>query len=62
MGPTRFAGAGLWLCPVEHEGNQTSSPEEVERVAEIVAELTDARRHAGSTLKGARSRSTPRTS
>jgi uncharacterized protein len=39
-GPTRFAGAGLWLCPVEHEGNQTCSPEEVERVAELLAELT----------------------
>jgi uncharacterized protein len=39
-GPTRFAGAGLWLCTVEHEGNQTSSPEEVDRVAELVAELT----------------------
>jgi uncharacterized protein len=39
-GPTRFAGAGLWLCTVPHAGNQTSSPEEVERVAELVAELT----------------------
>jgi uncharacterized protein len=39
-GPTRFAGAGLWLCPVEHQGNQTTSPEEVERVAGLVAELT----------------------
>jgi len=42
-GPTRLAereGAGLWLAPVEHRGNQTSSVEEVARVAELVAELT----------------------
>jgi predicted RecB family nuclease len=39
-GPTRFAGAGLWFVPVAHEGNQSSSPEEVERVAELVAGLT----------------------
>ncbi len=39
-GPTRFAGTGLWFEPVEHEGNQSSAPEEVERVAEIVGELT----------------------
>jgi len=38
-GPTRFAGAGLWLCPVPHEGNQTAAPEEVDRVAELLAEL-----------------------
>ncbi len=40
VGPTRFAGSGLRLCMVDHVGNQTSSPEEIERVAEIVAELT----------------------
>ncbi|HEX5080237.1 MAG TPA: TM0106 family RecB-like putative nuclease [Geminicoccaceae bacterium] len=39
-GPTPFAGAGLWFVPVPHEGNQSSSPEEVERVAELVAGLT----------------------
>ncbi len=39
-GPTRFAGAGLWLESVEHRGNQTSSPEEAARVAELVADLT----------------------
>ena len=38
-GPTQYAGAGLWVEPVEHEGNQNSSPEEVERVAEVVADL-----------------------
>jgi predicted RecB family nuclease len=38
-GPTKYAGAGLWVEPVEHEGNQNSSPEEVARVAEIVADL-----------------------
>jgi uncharacterized protein len=39
-GPTRFAGAGLWLEAVEHRGNQTSSPEEVARVDALVRELT----------------------
>jgi predicted RecB family nuclease len=38
-GPTKYAGAGLWVETVEHEGNQNSSLEEVERVAEIVADL-----------------------
>ena len=38
-GPTPFAGAGLWFVPVPHRGNQNSSPEEVERVAELVAGL-----------------------
>jgi uncharacterized protein len=32
-------GAGLWLVPVEHEGNRNSSPEEVEIVARIVEGL-----------------------
>jgi uncharacterized protein len=41
-GPTRFAGAGLWLCGVAHAGNQTTSAEEVARVAELLAELTAA--------------------
>jgi predicted RecB family nuclease len=39
-GPTPFAGAGLWFMPVPHQGNQTSSPEEVERVALLVGHLT----------------------
>jgi uncharacterized protein len=34
-----FAGAGLWLALVEHEGNTSSSPEEVERIAELVRAL-----------------------
>jgi predicted RecB family nuclease len=38
-GPTPPAGAGLWFMPVPHQGNQTSSPEEVERIAALVAEL-----------------------
>ena len=38
-GPTRYAGTGLWLEPVEHEGNQSSSEEEVERVAMVVGDL-----------------------
>ena len=39
-GPTKYAGAGLRVEEVAHEGNQSSSPEEVERVAQIVADLT----------------------
>lgn len=39
-GPTPFAGAGLWHVPVEHDGNTSSSTEEVERVVEIWEELT----------------------
>ena len=38
-GPSPFAGAGLWFVPVEHEGNQNSSFEEVDRIAEIHATL-----------------------
>ena len=36
LGDTCFAGAGLWFVPVLHEGNQSCSAEEVERVAELV--------------------------
>jgi uncharacterized protein len=32
-------GAGLWIVPVEHEGNRNSSAEEVETVARIVEGL-----------------------
>jgi uncharacterized protein len=39
-GPTPLAGAGLWFMPVPHQGNQTSSPEEVERIVALVADLT----------------------
>jgi uncharacterized protein len=41
VGATPFAGAGLWLVPVEHEGNQSSAPEEVERIGAIVEALLD---------------------
>lgn len=34
-----LGNAGLWFIPVRHEGNQNSSPEEVERVAGIVETL-----------------------
>src|ERR1019366_89350 len=40
VGTTRFAGSGLFLVPVEHEGNQNASLEEAACVAEIVTELT----------------------
>lgn len=39
VGDTPFAGAGLWFVAVEHEGNQSSAPEEVERIGAIVDEL-----------------------
>ena len=42
VGATPFAGAGLWFVPVGHEGNQSSSPEEAERVAAIVEALLSA--------------------
>jgi hypothetical protein len=38
-GTGRFDGAGLWLVPVDHDGNQNASPEEVEAVAGLVASL-----------------------
>jgi uncharacterized protein len=41
VGATPFAGAGLWLVPVEHEGNQSTAPEEVERVSAVVESLLD---------------------
>jgi uncharacterized protein len=39
-GPSRFAGSGLFFVPVEHEGNQSSSDEEVDAIEVIVRELT----------------------
>ena len=36
---SQFAGSGLFYTPVVHEGNQNNSPEEVETVARIVADL-----------------------
>ena len=54
-GPTKYAGAGLWVEEVDHEGNQSSSPEEVERVAEVVADLT----RTGVTWRGADGRTKP---
>jgi uncharacterized protein len=38
--PAPFSGAGLWFVPVAHEGNQSHSAEEVERVAAIADLLT----------------------
>lgn len=45
-GSTPFAGAGLFFVPVEHEGNQNRSLEEVEVIADIVSSLlsSDVRR------------------
>ncbi|MCI0724533.1 MAG: TM0106 family RecB-like putative nuclease [Acidobacteria bacterium] len=38
-GHPSLSDAGLWFAPVNHEGNQNASPEEVERVASIVQSL-----------------------
>lgn len=38
--PTSFSGAGLWFVPVEHEGNQSHSVEEVACVSSAVESLT----------------------
>jgi len=38
-GDTPFAGSALFYVPVEHDGNQNSSSEEVEVLAKIVASL-----------------------
>ncbi len=35
-----FDGSGLWVVPVEHEGNRNSSPEEVAVVVDLVRRLT----------------------
>jgi uncharacterized protein len=37
-----FSGAGLWFVPVLHEGNQSYSEEEAERVSTLVEHLTRA--------------------
>ena len=39
--PTSCIGSGLRILPVEHTGNQSDSPEEAERVAELVEGLLD---------------------
>jgi uncharacterized protein len=38
-GPTRFAGAGLHLVTVDHVGNQSVAPEEVDLIGRIVRDL-----------------------
>ena len=40
LGPAPIAGAGLWFLPVAHDGNQSSSPEEVLAVAALAERLT----------------------
>jgi len=39
-GNEKYDGSGLWFLPVFHEGNQNSSPEEIEEIRKIVAMLT----------------------
>jgi predicted RecB family nuclease len=40
LGPAPIAGAGLWFLPVAHDGNQSSSPEEVQVIAALVERMT----------------------
>lgn len=40
IGAKAFDGAGLWVVPVDHDGNRNASPEEVETVVNIVTRLT----------------------
>jgi uncharacterized protein len=39
IGSTRFAGAGLWFIPVNHDGNQSSSAQEADAIVQIVNDL-----------------------
>lgn len=39
VGDSPFKGAGLWFVPVDHDGNQNSSQEEVEVVGSLVDQL-----------------------
>jgi uncharacterized protein len=39
---TRIRGTGLRYLPVGHEGNQSSSPEEADRIKQLVHEILDA--------------------
>src|SRR5207247_9392734 len=54
LGPAPIAGAGLWFLPVVHDGNQSSSPEQVLAGAALVERPTPGRprwrKHAGSAL------------
>jgi len=40
---SRINGSGLRYLPVAHEGNQSSSPEEADRIAALVAEILEAK-------------------
>jgi len=40
IGAKALDGAGLWVVPVEHDGNRNWSVEEIEAVADLVARLT----------------------
>ncbi len=44
-GNTPFAGAGLFYIPVNHNGRQTNSPEEVEAIQKIVNDFIDNKVH-----------------
>ena len=66
-----LSGAGLWHVPVEHDGNQSASPEEVEVVGRLIDTLLEgtawvdehgARRAAGTRRRAGRWRRTTRRS
>jgi superfamily I DNA and/or RNA helicase len=40
---SRISGSGLRYLPVEHQGNQSSSPEEVHAIRDLVAEILDSK-------------------
>lgn len=39
----RISGSGLRYFPVEHEGNQSSSPEEAHAIRDLVADIITAK-------------------
>ena len=39
VGDTQFTGNGLYCVPVDHDGNQSHSPEEVDAVARVARDL-----------------------
>lgn len=40
---TRFKGSGLRYLPVQHDGNQSSSPEEADAIGELASEIVGSR-------------------
>ena len=40
LAPLQIQGAGLWLCEVDHQDNRSSSKEEIDTIAALIAQLT----------------------